>query len=223
MTRLALFLPAALAACNPAPLDADGKDSGTETDSGTPDETSDTNLLDTADTVDTGLAISWPTSAADYAFDQGTYLSRVRIPPATGANTCCKDFGTISRNPGTDNALASLNQLLATFQGGGLDLNQELQVVLESGQFVGLLDHRGVPSGDGEYKLGFFLGAFADGTSYAGASNGEGFFELLPSSFEPGSGRPRAIFRRAEKVGARVFAEGGNFQVPLGIQNVVLT
>ncbi|MCB9665150.1 MAG: hypothetical protein H6732_13645 [Alphaproteobacteria bacterium] len=223
MTVLRLAVLGALAACT-APVVDKATDETDDTDTAGTDSTPDstdtggTGLPDT-DVVDTGLAYPWPSSPMNYTFERGTYLHEVVIPPAAGPQACCRDWGSASRAVGTDNALAAMNTFAKL---ASLDLNAELAVVIRSGSFVPVLDHRAMPQADGDYKLGFFLAEWAAGTTYTKASTGEGEFYVYPESFRPGTGKPQVVFRKATKTGNKIHAEGGDFEIALVIQNVNL-
>lgn len=173
----------------------------------------DTGLTDTGDT---DAPYPWPTLASDYRFDKGTYIDTINIP---GPKACCRDWMAKSKLPGIDNALGSLNALLGL---SGIDFNSELTAVLTGGDFVALLDHRGVPAGDGPYTMGFFLGGFDQGTDYATAVAGDGKFLVDPQSFVLGTGTPQVVFNRAEKTGGSMSASGGLFTISLAFQGVNL-
>lgn len=219
-TNLAML--GCLAACSSPIVDKAGDSDETDTtdsrDASPTTDTDETGLPET-DVVDTGLSYPWPSSPMTYVFERGTYLHQVVIPAALGPQACCRDWGTASKAAGIDNALAAMNQFAKL---ASLDLNAELASVIRSGSFVPVLDHRGVPTADGDYKLGFFLADWAPGTSYTKASTGVGEFYVYPESFRPGTGKPQVVFRSATKTGNKLHAEGGNFEVALVIQNVNL-
>lgn len=222
------LLPLTLLACDPGPT-VDAADDGNtdETDAGSDtDNNGDDTDLDTDTGGDTGTSnITWPASAEDYVYDDVTYLSGFRIPGT--ASPCCRDWGAMSKDnvvAGSnkiDNALAGLASLLGPF---GIDVQDQLDYTVESGAFVGLVEHHDHPVGDGTYNMAFFMGAFEGITDFDRASGGLGTFTVLPESFVGGSGEPAVVFRRATVSGGHLTASGGHFEISLPLlDGVTLT
>ena len=222
-----LWLLLGVAACDTTDADKD-----TDTDTDTVDETDgvdtdDTDVLgETGQVEDTYL---WPEDPEDYVAQGGTYVRELLVPDApsdtdAGADICCRDWGAVSKNEGTDNALAALADGLAgILAGSGLGGVQEiLDGVIEDGTLVLLFDHVGLPTADGTYRLGVLLGGFDDGTTYEDAAMGDGSFLIDPQSFAPGTGTPQIVFNSAEVTGGELVAEGGNFRLALGFAGIQL-
>lgn len=148
------------------------------------------------------VSITWPATPEDFAdsANANTYISELITPEILDNEpTCCKDFGDISKNEGIDNALAELDEAIAGF---GASLAGSLQNGINQGSVVILLDHRelsGADDADG-FVLSWLNGAFADGTSYANASSGQGQFLLAADSFDAGTGEPQIVFNPAQMV-----------------------
>lgn len=193
--------------------DTDTEDTDTETE-----DTDDTDVDETDETdVDT---TTWPASPDDYIFEEATYLSSFDIPPATGPNACCRDWGAISKNGvgKTDNALGALAASVKAF----VDLEDQLDSTVESGSFVALLDHRDLPAGNGTYPMGFFLGSYEGSTDYDLAAAGDGTFTCEPDSFVAGSGRPQVVYPRASLTDGHLVAADGDFSIALALVGISL-
>lgn len=164
----------------------------------------------TTSTTSTTLARrpSWPADRADYVAGPLSYVNTLAVPAVEmDVPVCCKDFGDISKDfieNGThdiDNGLAELAPLLALV---GIDFEAQLNASIQDGSLVVLLDHqfleldggsgpgaRGLP--DDEFALVQLEAVFADGTTYAEASTGNGEFVVLDESFLPGTAEPAAF------------------------------
>jgi hypothetical protein len=182
-----------------------------------PVETEDTDVDDTAyDTYtelpDTDLT-RWPDDPEDYVFDGTTYLSRLGLPGLDGQGepTCCRDWGRRSRDAGLDNAVARFVSQLS----GVVDLQAELDLQLQYGNFAVLLEHHGIPSGDGTYDLAMFLGEFGSGTDWTAASTGHGDFDVWSSSFVGSTGAPATVFQHVSVTSDRLEADGGDVDIPI--------
>lgn len=151
----------------------------------------------------------WPADAADYVAGPLSYVDEITVPGVEmDVPVCCKDFGEISKDfieNGTDqldNGLAVLSPLLALI---GVDFSEQLNMSIQDGSLVVLLDHQFLDLADGsgvvargglpddEFALVQLEAVFADGTTFAEASVGDGEFVILPGTFLPGSGEPAAV------------------------------
>jgi hypothetical protein len=140
---------------------------------------------------------TWPTDPNDYVPGPISYINSLTVPAVvSGVPTCCKDFGTISKDyivSGTnnmDNALAVLAGSLGAF---GVDLQQLLTDAITGGSLVVLLDHQDLAYSslpDPYFALVQLLGEFDVGTTFVEANAGTGEFLIDPASFLPASGEP---------------------------------
>ncbi len=211
------LIPLLSLGCDPGPTVDDTDQVGTD-DSDTVD--TDTTGGDTDGGEDTSgdtasLPIDWPATPADYEFDDTTYLAAFRVP---GAGTCCRDWGAMSKDnvvAGTnkiDNALSGLAGLLNPF---GINVQDQLDYTIESGAFVGLLEHHDHPIGDGTYNMAFFMGAFEGATDFVAADAGTGTFTVLPENFVGATGEPTVFFRNTTVTNSHLSAKGGHFAISL--------
>jgi len=146
-------------------------------------------------------APDWPALTDDYTTGPVSYLNTVQIPGVDGSGvpTCCKDFGTISKDyiqSGTneiDNALARLaNQLI----GIGVDLGAIVSTSVQDGSLVILLDHQALDAGSlpDDFALVQLQGSFDAGTTYTEANAGTGEFLVSRSSFVGTTGEPQNYY-----------------------------
>lgn len=146
---------------------------------------------------DMAMAYQWPATADDYASSvvANTYLNSLVLPELDQNDepTCCKDFGARSLNSGLDNAVAQLDSLLAPV---GVSLSASLELAIEQGDLIVLLDHRELESADDAdgFVLSWVNGEFAQGTDYTLADAGNGQFLIDAASFVPGTGEPLVNF-----------------------------
>lgn len=187
-------------------------DSPAETDD-TPDDTGDTDPVDTDETDDPGTGGEWPDTPSLYTYDATTYLHIVDVLTDDTDPVCCRDFGAISGDTDVDNALGDLLGAIGFLY----DFQGAVDELIEGGDFVALLEHRGIPStGDGTYDMAFFLGAYDTGTTdYDVAASGMGDFLVDPVSFVPGTGRPLYRFPGATVTGDQLEADGGSLSLGL--------
>lgn len=219
---LGALLLAGCATSGDEPTDETPTDDG-ETDSDSP---ADTDVVDddtAAGDSDTGETepddtLEWPSSPEAYTYGDVVYLSSFDIPPAAGPQRCCRDWGAASKNPGIDNAIATLKSLTSAF----LDFEAELDASIENGIFVALLDLRDLPSGDGAFPMSFLLADFAPGSWYGPASLGDGEFLVDPQSFLPGTGEPQVYFPEVQRTGDDVSGSGGDLAIALAFAGVSL-
>lgn len=183
---------------------------GLEPDMPTPDM--DVDMVDDMEAdmpePDPMVPFTWPVSPTTYADSatQSSFLFELIVPELVdGIPTCCKEFGAISKNEGTDNALATLNETLLLF---GADIQPPLTQAIESGSAVILLDHRELDGADDQdnFVLAWIAGEFANGTSYATASAGTGEFRVLNETFVAGTGEPVVNFNPARMQGSQMSA-----------------
>lgn len=167
-----------------------------------------------------GSGYEWPASADDYQAEKATYANALTIPEVQNDTpACCTDFGDISKNEGTDNALARLENTLQA-------IDQSIQVGIDQGiadgDLVLLLDHRDLEGGSDSFVLAQFLGAFASGTTFADADAGNGEFLLTPESFVSGSGEPKNFFDPAEMSSGELSAGPAQIAVDFPFEGVLL-
>ncbi len=145
----------------------------------------------------------WPEDPSAYVPGPISYLSELGISPLEqGVPTCCKDFGSISKDAileGTDNLDNALAVLAGQLQSLGVDLNALLAESIASGSLAVLFDHQlldlgaAATAGRGlsdQFALVQLAGIFTDGTTYAEAAAGQGRFLMRRDSFVAGSGEP---------------------------------
>ncbi len=173
----------------------------------------------------TPVDIMWPSTADDFAStaNANTYISKL-ITPELDENdipTCCKDFGDISKNAGTDNALAELD---ASISGFGASLAGSLQNGIEEGNVIILLDHRELESADDPdgFVLGWLNASFDGATTYQTAAAGQGQFLIDPASFIAGTGEPQIKFNPANMMQGNLTAGPTDVSLLLPLDSALL-
>jgi hypothetical protein len=164
---------------------------------------------------------TWPADAHDYDAGPTSYVNTLTIPGiVSGVPTCCKDFGSISRDKienNTNNIDNGLAQLADTLNGLGIDLQQALTDAIMDGSLVLLLDHQALDflSLPDQFALVQLLGTFAGVTDYTLANSGAGTFHANLSSFVPGSGEPLNWYHPATMDASQVTAGPFTFSLSL--------
>ncbi len=235
MTTPRWVLLAALALASCTSDDTDDKETDTElTDTELTSETdtdamSDTDTMSDTDETDTEPPFSWPATSEDYTWSGVTFVKRWILPADAG--DCCRDFGAISRDNitmGTDKVDNALIGILNAFGGALAEPPQDaIDGTVESGFFLKLFDHVGLPDADGQYRVAVFDAVYdePDGTTWAEAEQGLGTFLVLPESFEGQTGTPSAVLDPVYLLDGAMSTTGGTFEleVPFGAAPLSLT
>ncbi len=179
--RLSCGLCVAVVTAGGATVDCDQVDDGVDNDSCT-------------------AGPDFPDLAADYTPGLVSYVDTVSLPPAPGGvPSCCRDFGTSSKDfieGGTNNPDNALALLIGTIAGFGFDVQVFLDDAVQSGSLTLLLDHQDIVTDvlPDEFALVALFGSFDAGTSYVEAAGGTGEFIASLASFLGGTGTPATVF-----------------------------
>ena len=158
----------------------------------------------------------WPATSDLYSAGEVSFLSALQIP--LEKDFCCRDWGAQSRDfiengtNNTDNSLAALGIIMYPF---GFDLQATVDGVLQSGDFVPLLDFYDYAGPDGEVHLAFHRGNFQGATDWASASGGAGFYTISDANFVSGTGTPKARFNSAVLTAGELDASGGLIEIAM--------
>ncbi len=219
-TVLAASLSLFLVACSTATT---GPDGGTHPDGAPPDAGFDGGSEDGG-----GSVPPWPTRPEDYEASLLTYIHDLKKPAKVGITyACCRDFGAISRDKieeqrdDIDNAVASFFDALSLLT--SIDLQQQIDDNLASGNLLILFDHWGYAAPDTPFFLPRLEGAFAGTTTYAEAAAGNGTFTLDRESFLPGTGTPKDVLDATISSLGEMHATGDGFRITLGLYGAPLT
>ncbi|MFT4570480.1 MAG: hypothetical protein ACI8TX_001739 [Hyphomicrobiaceae bacterium] len=142
----------------------------------------------------------FPDITDDYVAGDVSYVDTVSLPALPGGvPTCCRDFGTSSRDfieNGTNNPDNALAQLVATIAGLGFDVQTFLDDAVQSGDLTLLLDHQDLVTDvlPDEFGLAALFADFDAGTTYMEAAAGTGDFIVSRGSFIGGTGTPVTVF-----------------------------
>lgn len=142
----------------------------------------------------------FPDLAADYTPGDVSYVDTVSLPETPGGvPTCCRDFGTSSKDfieGGTNNPDNALALLVDTIGGLGFDVQVFLDDAVQGGDLTLLLDHQDLASDvlPDEFAMAALFGSFDPGTDYLDAAAGMGEFTADLSSFVGGTGTPVTVF-----------------------------
>ena len=157
------------------------------------------------------------TQPEDDVPDRVSYVDTLVIPEVNnGTPACCIDFGDRSKNPGVDNAFASLADQLSGFA----DLQTTVDESLEDGSQILLLNHVGLVDENDGFRLEGLLGEFAGATTYTEASAGTGTFTIDPSSFVGGEA---LISMQGDMEGGAMTAGPDDFVLSLPLGDVTIT
>lgn len=188
-------------------------------------------MRDDAAIPDGGGQLDFPDSPGEYQAGLVAYIDAITIPELENDEpTCCRDFGPLSEDDGIDNAFAGFFETVATNSGNLVDLEAVYAEILDDGDLIWLIDHRGLDIRRSDtFTLAFLYGVFEGDTTVPDARSGTGTFTIDQGrSFEDGTGTPRSAFpgsnynrgipsiftKRGEMV-IPFAAPGGTFDVPL--------
>ncbi|HYB99844.1 MAG TPA: hypothetical protein VEC57_12005 [Candidatus Limnocylindrales bacterium] len=177
---------------------------------------------------DNSCGPDWPATPEEYVAGPTAYISDVQVPTIVNDEpTCCRDFGTISRDfieDGTDKRDNALARLADSLSGIGFDLEALLNEAIQDGSVSLLLDHPGLDTmslPEDELALTALTSEWTNGTDYSTASAGTGQFLIERGSFVPGKGEPLSVFYPSmfdEGVdGLQAGPSTLNFPIPFGI------